>query len=100
MLECKPVSPIMHHITGTLLRPAAFLCCFFAFVSFTSCQSVTRAEAPSGVSTEPIAPANAPFPMPQFLRPSFPPLRFDIQKFGAQSGGTFKCTHAIQSAID
>ena len=51
------------------------------------------------LSSEPIDPIVAPFPMAQLDRPSIPALAVDIRDFGAREGGTVKNTQAIRRAI-
>jgi hypothetical protein len=48
---------------------------------------------------EPIAPIQAPFPMPQLQRPVFPARTIDIRDHGAVAGGTEKNTSAFARAI-
>jgi polygalacturonase len=48
---------------------------------------------------EPIAPVEAPFPVPQFSRPAIPDLAFSIVDFGAIPGGSATNTQAIARAI-
>lgn len=49
---------------------------------------------------EPIAPLNAPFPMPELKRPTFPDRVVDIRDFGAVPGGEVKNTEAFARAIE
>lgn len=49
---------------------------------------------------EPIDPVTAPFPVPEFSRPTFPESEFVITDFGARSGGEVKNTQAIVAAIE
>ena len=51
-------------------------------------------------STEPIEPINAPFPMPQPVRPVFPNKAFNLRDFGAIEGGAEKNTEAFAKAIE
>ena len=61
---------------------------------------VTTVPAPAVVfPTEPIEPVAAPFPIAQFVRPSFPPAVFDIRDFGALAEAKTKNTEAIRRAI-
>ena len=53
----------------------------------------------SYVPTEPIAPLEAPFEMPELERPSFPDRVFDIRDFGAVADGATMNTEAINEAI-
>lgn len=48
-------------------------------------------------SIQPIA--NAPFPVPAFVRPSFPARTFNVVAFGADHKGTTKSTQAFKNAI-
>ena len=60
---------------------------------------VPRKEAVGAAAlTDVIGPVKAPFPMPQFRKPTFPPLTVNITEKGAQAGS--KVTAAIQAAID
>jgi polygalacturonase len=47
-----------------------------------------------------IAPVKAPFPMPEFKKPTFPDRTINIHDEGAVEGGKVKVTDAIHSAID
>lgn len=49
---------------------------------------------------EPIAPIEAPFPMPQLRRPVFPDRSMSIVDFGAVAGGVTLNENAFQRAID
>jgi hypothetical protein len=51
-------------------------------------------------SPAPIAPINAPFPMPQLQRPAFPEREFSITNFGAVGDGVTLNIENIQRAID
>lgn len=51
------------------------------------------------VGNEPIAPLEAPFPMPDLKRPEFPERTFDIRDHGAREGGEVENTAAFASAI-
>jgi len=57
--------------------------------------------APLGpfVSSEPIEPVTARFPVPEFRRPTFPARSFDVRTFGAVEGGTVKNTGAFKQAV-
>jgi len=55
--------------------------------------------AVSFVSTDPIAPLEAPFEMPVLERPSFPDRVFDIRDFGAVADGATMNTAHIEGAI-
>jgi len=48
---------------------------------------------------ESLEPINAPFAMPQLVRPQFPDREYDIRDFGAVEGGEVKNTQAILQAI-
>ncbi len=50
--------------------------------------------------SEPIEAVAAPFPVPVFERPTFPPATFDIRDFGAIADGKTKNTVAIRRAIE
>jgi hypothetical protein len=52
------------------------------------------------VSTDPIAPLEAPFEMPELDRPLFPDRVFDIRDFGAVADGATMNSAAIAEAID
>lgn len=58
----------------------------------------TKEEVGALCLPEEIAPVEAPFPMPQFTKPSFPDLRISILEAGAKEG--VLSTQAIQAAID
>ncbi len=60
-----------------------------------SCDSGTPRAQQLGT----IEPINAPFVMPQLVRPSIPDREFDIRDFGAVEGGSVKNTQAIRQAI-
>jgi polygalacturonase len=47
-----------------------------------------------------IAPVKAPFPMPEFKKPTFPDRTINIRDEGAVEGGKAKVTGAIHAAID
>lgn len=53
----------------------------------------------SFVPREPIAPLEAPFPMPELRRPEFPDRTVSIIDHGAQPGGVQKNTTAINGAL-
>lgn len=57
------------------------------------------ATAASAAALEPIAPINAPFPMPQLRRPVFPGRVVDIRDHGAVAGGVEMNTVAFARAI-
>ena len=50
--------------------------------------------------SEPIEAVSAPFPVPRFVRPTFPATSFDIRDFGAIADGKTKNTTAIAQAIE
>jgi hypothetical protein len=52
------------------------------------------------VPTDPIAPLEAPFEMPELDRPSFPDRVFDIRDYGAVADGATKNTTAITEAVE
>lgn len=77
-----------------LLLPLLLLCCRLPL----SGAGVVDTPAPWG--GDPIAPIEAPFPMPDLQRPVFPDRRFDIRDFGARPGGEIKNTDAFAAAIE
>lgn len=54
----------------------------------------------SDTLNEPIAPINAPFPMPNLQRPVFPDRVVDIREYGAVADGRTKNTKAFAKAIE
>lgn len=60
----------------------------------------TRPALPIPMNGEPIAPVVAPFPVPAFVRPSFPARSFDITAFGAVGDGQTKNSAAFARAIE
>jgi polygalacturonase len=52
------------------------------------------------MNDEPIAAVAAPFPVPAFVRPTFPARAFDIKAFGAVGDGQTKNTAAFTRAIE
>jgi polygalacturonase len=56
-------------------------------------------DAPALLSTEPIQPIQAPFPMPPLERPRFPAGVYDVRGFGAVADGATKNTGAFSEAI-
>jgi polygalacturonase len=57
-----------------------------------------KGQVGAAVMPDEIAPVKAPFPMPAFRKPVFPPLAVRITELGAKPGT--KVTAAIQGAID
>jgi len=64
-------------------------------VSIMSCKTQVNY-----ISTEKIAPLEAPFDMPQLKRPVFFNAVFDITDFGAKADKEFNNAHAINKAIN
>lgn len=64
-------------------------------LALVSCAPRTMRAQHLGV----IEPIDAPFAMPQLVRPSIPDRDFDVRDFGAVEGGTVKNTQAIRQAI-
>src|SRR5688572_2569638 len=60
---------------------------------------LTGASFSFAAELEPIAPIQAPFPMPQLQRPAFPDRTIDIRDHGAVAGGVEKNTAAFARAI-
>lgn len=58
----------------------------------------TKEQVGAAVCPEEIAPVNAPFPMPEFVRPVFPSLKVVVSSKGLRAGD--KATRLIQQAID
>ena len=74
--------------------PATFVAGVFFFSIFSCTTVILQAQ-----QREALAPIDAPFPMPQLSRPSFPDREFDIRDFGAVEGGRVKNTQAIRQSI-
>ncbi|HEY4248813.1 MAG TPA: glycoside hydrolase family 28 protein [Lacunisphaera sp.] len=64
-----------------------------------ACVTGWSAIAAAAVDNDPIAPVRAPFPIPQFSRPTFPDRVFNIRDYGAVADGSTKNTAAIERAI-
>ena len=85
---------------------AATLLSFPLYVALTAARAEGKPSVPvpqkdavgAAALPEAIAPVKAPFPMPQFQKPVFPPLSVEITEKGAKDGA--KSTAAIQTAID
>jgi polygalacturonase len=69
-----------------------------AFTAQTKVHIPVVAEVGAQALPDEIAPVNAPFPMPQFKKPTFPALSMSIVEKGAKEG--IKNTSYIQAAID
>lgn len=70
-----------------------------AALAFALLQLIPSAARAAYDPAEPIAPIEAPFPMPRLARPVFPELTIDIRDHGAVPGGQVKNTAAIAAAI-
>jgi len=80
------------------MRPSAPLS--FVFVVFCATAPAWSAtEAAASWGGDPIAPIQAPFPMPQLTRPLFPARVVDIREHGAVADGVTKNTAAFAAAI-
>lgn len=61
---------------------------------------LSPAPGAGATQLEPIQPVSAPFPVPPFVRPSFPARSFDIKAFGAVADGQTKNSAAFARAIE
>ena len=64
------------------------------------CSSINATSTYTPYADKPIQPiTNAPFPVPDFKRPSFPDQTFNVLDYGADTTGTKKSTEAFAKAV-
>jgi hypothetical protein len=97
----SPSIPTRRSFSSRLCLPIALVLVLLPTLAATGASPanlLTREEVGAAKLPEAIEPVKAPFPMPTFRKPVFPPLSVDITATGAKPGS--KVTSAIQAAID